>query len=149
MLPPKVMTSLPRSWSRFSRERRKKKSYLAFHPCALTSGRSSRSTMSLAFHPACAATAAYALVATLVEFSPDDCVVVVGLRPGVKDVGFFERNRKSIGAGGGSRTHMRKNPRRIFMPTAAFAAWTPRFATRATGLRSGLSLHRLPRSCRA
>ena len=28
----------------------------------------------------------------------------------------------AIGAGGGSRTHMRKNPRRIFMPTAAFAA---------------------------
>jgi hypothetical protein len=42
---------------------------------------SSRSTMSLAFHPACAATAAYALVATLVEFPPDDCVIVVGLRP--------------------------------------------------------------------
>jgi len=28
----------------------------------------------------------------------------------------------AIGAGGGSRTHMRKNPRRIFVPTAAFAA---------------------------
>ena len=54
-----------------------------------------------------------------------------------------------VGAGGGSRTHMRKNPRRIFMPSAAFAARTRRLGALTPGLRSGLSLHPPPESCGA
>ena len=41
---------------------------------------------------------------------------------------------------------MRKNPRRIFMPSTAFAARMLRFGARTQGLRSGLSLHRPPES---
>ena len=52
---------------------------------------------------------------------------------------------KNSGAGGGSRTHMRKNPRRIFMPSTAFAARTGRFEALTSGLRSGLSLHPPPK----
>ncbi len=54
--------------------------------------------------------------------------------------------RKMVGRGGGDRTHMRKNPRRIFMPSMAFAARTRRFGAVTSGLRSGLSLHRPPES---
>ncbi len=48
------------------------------------------------------------------------------------------------GVGGGSRTLTSRQAQRIFIPSTAFAARMRRFEASASGLRSGLSLHRPP-----
>jgi len=48
------------------------------------------------------------------------------------------------GAGGGTRTLTSDQAQRIFIPPTAFAARTRHFGAHASGLWSGLSLHRLP-----
>src|SRR5216684_857333 len=47
-------------------------------------------------------------------------------------------------AGGGTRTLTSGQAQRIFIPPTAFAARTRHFGAHASGLWSGLSLHRLP-----
>ncbi len=48
------------------------------------------------------------------------------------------------GAGGGTRTLTSDQAQRIFIPPTAFAARTRHLGAHASGLWSGLSLHRLP-----
>src|SRR6476660_3204660 len=93
--------------------------------------------------------------ATRAKFSGTGCCLR-GNRNNGREVGRFDIRRYcreisdarpgKVGAGGGSRTHMRKNPRRIFLPSAPFAARTTGVGSLTPGLRSGLSLHPTPES---